>query len=138
MSARARLATDYRKAWSPALACALVGALAAPAFAVADPTVQVDKPCYVPGQEQHITGSGYTPNGEVTISYNEHGQHGSDFKSASVSADGAGNIDGLFETPDLASSDDTRETVDLAASDNVPPSPNPPPFGSTELTCTRS
>jgi hypothetical protein len=88
-----------------ALTCALLSTSAVPALASADPTVNSDRPCYVPGQEQHIT----------------------------VTADGAGNIDAHMKTPDLASSDDTQETVNLAASDDEPPGSAPPALGATQF-----
>jgi hypothetical protein len=111
-----------------------MAALAAPGFAAADPTLQADKPCYVPGQAQQITGSGYQPNGEVTLSYNESGPHGNASRNGSTTADSAGNINDSFETPDLASSDDTQEAVDLGAySTALAQGGMPPPFGTTQF-----
>ncbi len=117
-----------------AFTCALLSTAAVPALASAAPSVSADKPCYVPGQQQRVTGSGYKPGGEVSLSYNQSGPHGNNAMGATTTADGAGNIDALFKTPDLASSDDTRETVNLGASDNEPPQNGAPPaLGTTQF-----
>jgi hypothetical protein len=117
-----------------AFTCALLSTAAVPALASAAPTVSADKPCYVPGQQQRITGSGYKPGGEVSLSYNQSGPHGNGLMVGTTTADGAGNIDELFKTPALASSDDNQETVNLGASDDEPPqNGTPPALGTTQF-----
>jgi hypothetical protein len=134
MSAQSQFSARVRKSAGPLLACTAVAAVAAPAFAIADPTIQADRPCYVPGQQQHLTGSGYEPNKEVTLSYNQSGPHGNGTRTGTTTADGAGNINAFFKTPDLASSDDTQETVNLGAfSTDLAQGPTAPPLGTTQF-----
>jgi hypothetical protein len=114
-------------------ACALLSTAAVPAVANAAPTVKADKPCYVPGQAQHIAGGGFAPNGQVSLSYNESGPHGSNAMGATTLANAAGDIDDRLKTPDLASEDDTQEEVILGASNDEPPGPNPPELATTQF-----
>jgi hypothetical protein len=104
-----------------AFVTALLASAATPALAGGPPTIHVDKPCYVEGQAQRLTGSGYPPNGTVTLDYRESGPNGSNSLGAELDVDGAGNIAGRMTTPDLASSDDTQETVDLTAASGDSP-----------------
>ena len=52
-----------------ASAAALAAALAAAAPAAADPTLELDRPCYSPGDVMQVTGSGWTPTGGIDLSF---------------------------------------------------------------------
>ena len=58
-----------------ARACGLLltAALAAPGLAAAAPTVATDLPCYSPGQTIGLGGAGYTPAGDVAVSFAVYG-----------------------------------------------------------------
>lgn len=103
------------------------------AAASAAQTVQVDRPCYVPGQPQRITGSGYTPNGEVQITLQLVGDHGQNLAGFTTTADGAGAIRVMAKTPRLASSDDTQERAFLSATDQQQAQAGTPPLTTTEF-----
>jgi hypothetical protein len=98
-----------------ALTTALLAGAATPALAGGEQAIHVDKPCYVEGQAQRITGGGYPPNDRVQVDYREFGPNGGDEFGTSLDADGAGNIAARMKTPDLGSNDDTQETVELTA-----------------------
>src|SRR4051812_39474524 len=82
------------KARGAVIGCTALAALASPALAGAAPTVRVDRPCYVEGQPVRVTGSGYTPNGDVSLFFTEQGPgNRTRLSPIGTKADGAGNID---------------------------------------------
>jgi hypothetical protein len=119
-----------------ALVCAAGAALASPALSNAAQTIIVDRPCYVEGQGTQVTGSGFTPTGEVSLSFNVLQNNGQtkNLGFLVTRADGAGNISARVKTPRLASSDDTHETVFLAATDQTQAQQGPPPPVTTQWT----
>jgi hypothetical protein len=127
-----------------ARACGLLltAALAAPALAAAAPTLGTDLPCYSPGQAIGLGGAGYTPAGDVAMSFALSGAHGSNVVAAKdpLTADAAGGIHGMVAAPQLASDSDMRETVTLTANDQArigPTGPIGPPeetFAATQFT----
>ncbi len=127
-----------------ARACGLLltAALAAPGLAAAAPTVATDLPCYSPGQAIGLGGAGYTPAGDVAVSFALSGAHGSNTGPAKdpLKADAAGGIHGTLPAPQLASDSDMRETVTLTATDQArigPTGPIGPPeesFAATQFT----
>jgi hypothetical protein len=127
-----------------ARACGLLltAALAAPGLAAAAPTVATDLPCYSPGQAIGLGGAGYTPAGDVAVSFALSGAHGNNTGPAKdpLKADAAGGIHGTLPAPQLASDSDMRETVTLTATDQArvgPTGPIGPPeesFAATQFT----
>jgi hypothetical protein len=107
-------------------------ALAAPATAVAAPTIKADLPCYYPGQPIALSGAGYTPGGDVGLSFQLAGARGNNTVASKdpLKADAAGGIGASLPAPDLASDSDLRETVTVTATDpaNV--------FGTTQFLLT--
>lgn len=91
--------------------------LAAPAAAA--PVLQADRECYTPGEPITLTGTGYTPNGDVLLGFSLSGKHGSNVFAAGdgLTADSAGNIRTVVRAPDLASSDDVQEDMAGSAED---------------------
>jgi hypothetical protein len=127
-----------------ARACGLLltAALAAPALATAAPTVGTDLPCYSTGQPIGLGGAGYTPAGDVAVSFALSGAHGNNLVTAKdpLKADAAGGIHSTLAAPELASDNDLRETVTLTAQDQArigPTGPIGPPedsFATTQFT----
>jgi hypothetical protein len=111
----------------------LAGLFVTTAAASAAQTVQVDRPCYVPTQEQRITGSGFTPNGDVRITLQMIGPHGQSSGGFTTTADGTGAIRVLAKTPQLASSDDTEERAFLSATDQQQAQAGTPPLTTTDF-----
>lgn len=112
---------DRRRMKAQALAAA--AALALPAAAHAAPTIKPDLPCYYPGQPMALTGTGFTPNVDVSLMMQLAGAHGNNLVAPKdpLRTDGAGGLLGRFAAPDLASDNDMRETVTLTASDAAGP-----------------
>src|SRR5262245_2306686 len=82
-----------------ALSCGVSAAAPAGASAM---TVGVDHECYRPGQNAQITGEGYTPGGEVALTFNMVGAAGGMGSSVLFThADGAGKIDMGARGPQL-------------------------------------
>jgi hypothetical protein len=106
-----------------AQALAAAAALALPAAAQAAPTITADLPCYFPGQPLALTGSGFTPNVDVSLMMQLAGGRGNNLVAPKdpLRTDGAGGLLGRFAAPDLASDNDLRETVTLTASDPAGP-----------------
>jgi hypothetical protein len=104
-----------------AAAAIAAGVIAMPASAAAAPTLQLDRPCYTPGEDITFTGTGYTPSGNVNLFFSLHGESGNNLLSASRPsvADAAGNIREVLAAPKLASTDDTRETLSVTANDET-------------------
>jgi len=111
------------------VAALLAAASAAPA-AHAAPTLQIDKPCYTPGEEMTLTGGGYTAGGHVNFAFSLKGDNGSNlmFSREPSFADASGAIREEFGAPDLASSDDSEEQVVITASDETRLAPDAPPM----------
>jgi hypothetical protein len=114
------------------LASAFLIALAAPAVSSAA-TLSADRPCYAPNQEARITGSGYTPSGEVVLSFNVVGSGGDRPTTSALStvADAAGNIDVRVRTPRIPMLDNPAR-VFLSATDQEQAEQGPPPLVTTE------
>lgn len=117
------------------LACTLaaIAAVATPALAQAAPTVKADLPCYYPGQSIKLSGTGYTPGGDVGLILQLSGAHGNNILGTKTpwKADAAGAITDRLDAPDLASDNDVRETVSLTANDEARFGPTGP-IGSPE------
>jgi hypothetical protein len=82
----------------PAVVVAVFFMASSPAAAA--PTITADQPCYTPGMRQHVTGSGFTPNGPVELSM--HVQTENVLESLgglTTTADAAGAIDVTPEMP---------------------------------------
>ena len=117
------------------LAATGVALLAVAAPAVAAPTLNADRQCYVENQPAELTGSGYTPNGEVVLSFGVlvgSSMVPEPFGALSTTADAAGNISLLLRTPELASRDDVVETVVAAATDQQQAAQGVPPLVTTQ------
>jgi hypothetical protein len=120
----------------------LTAALAVPALSTAAPTVGTDLPCYSPGQAIGLGGAGYTPAGDVAVSFALSGTHGNNLVTVKdpLKADAAGGIHGTLPAPPLASDSDMRETVTMTANDEArigPTGPIGPPeesFAATQFT----
>jgi hypothetical protein len=112
----------------------VVAAAILPASAQAAPTLQTDKPCYTPNEPITFTGTGYTPGGEVAFFFSLLGENGSKLLGARdpVIADATGAIRSVFNAPDLASSDDTREQMFTSANDQARMAPGAPPIAPEE------
>jgi hypothetical protein len=94
--------------------------LAAPAGAAAAPTIAVDRPCYTPDMPIGITGSGFTPGGEVGITITlESSMH-----SYSGAAAPTGQIDGMIPLPDV---EGTQTEATMVAVDDAQVPPGRPP-----------
>jgi hypothetical protein len=102
----------------PAIASGM--AIAGPVGAQAPPTVptatlRTDRTCYTPNEEVRLTGTGFTPGGQVTIALSR----GTDVlvRETPLVADAAGALSGSLRTPQLTSRDDPRERAVITASD---------------------
>lgn len=114
------------------LRAAAVGCGAAalsPAAAAADtPLFFAEGECYVPGVPLHLEGIGYTPGGDVVISFNVLGSGaGRNLFSKPFAAGAEGNWFATFRTPDLAVPNEIREQLVMAATDQVRSKANAPP-----------
>ena len=106
------------------LVCALCAA--APSFSSAA-TVKADRACYFPGQAGRITGTGYTPNGEVALGFTIMPSMGRPRSSTLlVTADGFGNIDLRVNTPSITPLE-FQANVFLSATDQEQAKQGPPP-----------
>jgi hypothetical protein len=116
-------------------------ALAVPATAGAAPTLNVDLPCYSPGQPISVSGAGYTPSGAVGLLFALSGAHGNTMVAPKdpFTADAAGGLGVKLGAPSLASDNDLRERVTLTANDQArlgPTGPIGPPeetFATTQF-----
>jgi hypothetical protein len=103
-----------------ALVAALVAIVPAAARAQDGPTLTFDKPCYAPGDTMAFTGSGYTPNGPVTMFITSLStQHSGAFDTA---ADAAGAIAGQAEAPEpggYIDDDDWSSKIGATANDKT-------------------
>jgi hypothetical protein len=114
-----------------ALVCGCLSAAAVPAASSAA-TVSADRPCYAPNQPARITGDGYTPNGEVSLSFNIRYANGRGPSTILVTtADGAGTIDVGVRTPRLNLLQ-SPANVFLAATDQEQAKQGPPPLVATQ------
>jgi hypothetical protein len=105
--------------------CALAPSLASAA------TINADHTCFRPGQPALISGSGYTPGGEVALTFNVIGAHEDTTSSTLlVTADSAGAIALRVKTPRLPLLE-SPATVLLAATDQEQAAGGPPPLVST-------
>jgi hypothetical protein len=113
-----------------ALACGV--SVAAPALASAA-TVSVDHKCYRPGQTTQVTGEGYTPGGEVALSFTLHGASGGMGSDVLLTqADSAGRIAMNTFGPVLPPNE-SPALVDLAATDQEQAQQSAPPPVSTQF-----
>jgi hypothetical protein len=114
-----------------ALACG--ASVVAPALASAA-TVSVDHECYRPGQTTQVTGEGYTPGGEVALSFNLLGASGGTGSDLLLTqADSAGRIAMNTFGPVLPPKE-SPATVLLAATDQEQAQQGQPPLVSTQFT----
>jgi hypothetical protein len=90
-----------------------------------------DHTCFRPGQPALISGSGYTPGGEVALTFNVIGAHDDTTSSTLlVSSDSAGAIALRVKTPRLPLLE-SPATVLLSATDQEQAAGGPPPLVST-------
>lgn len=109
--------TTRRGAVVAAIAAA---SLAAPAGAAAAPTIAVDRPCYTPGMPIGVTGSGFTPGGEVGITFAlENSLH-----SYTGAAAPTGGLGGSIPLPEVEA---TRTEATMTAVDTAQVPPGRPP-----------
>jgi hypothetical protein len=103
-----------------ALVAAFLAIVPAAARAQDGPTLTFDKPCYAPGDTMAFTGSGYTPNGPVTMFLSSLStQRAGAFDTA---ADAAGALAGKVDAPEpkrYIDDDDWSSKMGASASDNT-------------------
>jgi hypothetical protein len=112
------------------LACAgPIALLALPGAAIAAPTLNLDRPCYTPGQAINASGGGYTPGGQVGMIAFVNSASGPDIYSLTdpLTADEAGNIAVRLRAPDMSSKNDIVETAGLSATDQQRQDQGAPP-----------
>jgi len=104
----------------------------APAVASAT-TLSVDHECYRPGQSTLVTGDGYTPGGEVDLSFTIVGANGGGGgDTLSTQADDAGRVDVETFGPNLPWKE-SPATVFLSATDQEQAGEGEPPHASTKF-----
>jgi hypothetical protein len=97
---------------------ATVAIVAAAAPAAAAPTLSFDSECYLEGQPMHVSGSGYTPSGDVLMRFSRVADQLDSVGTLETTADAFGAFSLYVGAPLLAEASD-RDRVAVAAEDTV-------------------